>query len=126
MEQATIQVKSIFTEDELLEKGKLLSTNLQDKEDIQLEAKEIAKEYKGKIERKDVVINQLRDDIHNEFEFIDTLCNIELDFTRKIRKYVNVHTAVVEEERPLTKDDYQLQILPEVKPITSSKVEDID
>ena len=126
MEQATIQVKSIFTEDELLEKGKLLSTNLQDKEDIQLEAKEVAKEYKGKIERKDVVINQLRDDIHNEFEFIDTLCNIELDFTRKIRKYVNVHTAVVEEERPLTKDDYQLQILPEVKPITSSKVEDID
>ena len=125
MSQEVISVKNVFTEDELLEIGKLLSTVLQDKEDMEKEKKEVDKDFTERIKLKSVAISQLRDQIHNGFEMVDALCDIELDFTKKVRRYINIHTSNVEKEEVLHKEDYQLQIVDEVHPITSVKDSEI-
>jgi len=117
MEQTKVSVRNVFSEEEMVELGKELGQVEIEKSETENDKKSAMKTYNNKIDGFNVRIKTLSNQLNEGFEIVDVLCNIELDFTRKIRRYINVNTAVIEKEEALHREDYQLEILSQ-EPIT--------
>jgi len=120
MEQEKVSVKNVFSEEEMVELGKELGQIELEKLVTEDDKKSAMRSYKNQIDALNVRINRLSNNLNDGFEIMDVLCDVELDFARKIRKYYQVHDGEFVKEEPLHKEDYQLNMLSQ-EPITSVK-----
>lgn len=105
-----IQGKYFFKEDEKQDLAKSLANKQIDKQLVEDERKSIMSTYKDRSDRFSLDINRLSRNIVDGYEMRDFECTIVKDFEAKVKRYVDIHTKRVIDERQLDPSDYQHEL----------------
>jgi hypothetical protein len=103
----TVNVKHIFSPEELLQKSAILAQTVNDKSEIEAEKKAIASEYKNRIDKLQAEIKLNSGYITNGYAFIDKTAELYLDFTTNERVYLDKQNGEQLKREPFHPSDYQ-------------------
>ena len=81
-----------------------------DKRIVEDEKKSMMSDYKDRLDRFVWEINRLSRCVIDGYEIRDFECYIEMDYKAHLKKYVDIHTKRVINERPLDPSDYQTEM----------------
>lgn len=81
-----------------------------EKEQVEKEAKEVAKGYKQKIDQMENQISDLASKHRQGYEIISLECNLHLDFENKNRVYTELDSKELLSVEPLEPKDYQMKM----------------
>jgi len=106
----TVNVKHVFSQEELLEKSSALAQTVNDKAEIETEKKAIAAEYKNRIDKLQAEIKLYSGHITNGFAMVDKAAELYLDFESNERVYMDKQTGDLLKTEPFHPSDYQKKI----------------
>jgi hypothetical protein len=81
-----------------------------EKEQLEAEAKEVAKEFKTKINEYEQAISELSTKYREGSEYRTIECDVHLDFEGGVKIYTDIASGEVVHSEPLTIEDQQLKI----------------
>lgn len=108
MAQENYQFAKQLTENETLERGKTMARSMSELDEINDEYKAMKTSFKQKLERKQGEINLLRMQVNTGKEWVEKVCDVEMDPKKGVKYYYFEGEKVG--ERPMEKDDYQTKI----------------
>jgi hypothetical protein len=110
MQQERINVKHVFSEDELRVISKDLARYTSEVNQLEDEKKSIVSQLKAKIDAAKAEINLHASYISNGYKYKYVLCNIEKDFSKGIAAYISTEDKKVLHTRKLQPEEYQTEI----------------
>jgi len=109
-ETVTKKGKYVFTKEEKEEFASSLAEQCSQKSNIELEKKEVAGQFKAKIDRCNSEIQLLSQKITNGYEMRDYACEVKKDFKKGIKQFFCVESGDLIATEALTPADYQTTI----------------
>lgn len=106
-----VNVKYNYTEEEIEELSKKISSNVLESAALENEIKAIKSEYKDKIDKLQEEIYSNSQKVNQGFEFRDYPTKLKLNFSDKKRYYVDVNEPeTIRKVEDMQKSDFQMQI----------------
>lgn len=102
--------KYVFTKEEKERFASELAEQCSEKSHIELEKKEVAGQYKTKIDRCNTEIQALSQKITNGYEMRDYVCEVKKDFIKGVKQFFCVESAELIATEKLGPSDYQTTI----------------
>jgi hypothetical protein len=103
----TLNVKHIFTEDELKEQSNLLAQGVKNKTQEEANKKVAMADFANKIKSLEAQINVHSGHINNGYTYTDRVCELYLDFENKIRIYDDKQTGQELKREPFHQSDFE-------------------
>lgn len=107
------EIKCDLSTEELLRKGQEMAQLQRDKELVEMDKKESAAEFKGKIDGLESRLSKVCAIIRDKYELRQVNCREEKDFVEKVRRIIRCDNGEQVEVHPMTPADLQ-QKLPKV------------
>ncbi len=105
-----IKGKHKFSKDELQEKGAELADKIVEKYDLNGAKKEIVSDFKKKIQKVDIDIDRLSENVRAGYEYRDHECFIQKDYDKSVKTYTDTKTGEVIDQQPFEAIDYETDI----------------
>lgn len=96
-----------FTDSEKASLSMQLANKQIDKRIIEDEKKSVMSDYKDRIDRFNFEINKFSRSIVDGYEMRDFECLIEKDYDAHLKRFKDIHSGRIIDERPLDPSDYQ-------------------
>lgn len=109
----TITAKHVFDAQELNDIARQMAHRLQDIEQKEAEKKSINSQLKADIDSLQAQVSKLLECYRSGYEYRSVVCEVELDFDAKVRRYRSIETKEYISEEPLRSEDYQTSAFPD-------------
>lgn len=96
-----------FSDGEKAQMSKEFCTKQIDKEILESEKKSTMANYKDRIDKIQLDIRKLSRCVYDGYEMREFVCTVERDFEDHLKRFKDVHTGEIVDERPLDPSDYQ-------------------
>lgn len=104
-----VKKERYFTEEELRHLARLLSSFVQQKEQLEKEKKSIVSEWKSKIDSVDTQLKEVSNSYSKGYEWKDHLCYIYLNYETNTRHLLSAETGELLGTEPFLPRDYEKQ-----------------
>lgn len=114
-EKQQVLFKHMFTAEEHHNNAEMLASVIIERRQIKNEAKEIASQYKARIDEKDAQTDKYSNMVSNGYEMREEECRVFMNFQDNMKEFVSTKTNQIVKTEPLSHEDKQLFIqFPEI------------
>lgn len=99
-----------FNEEEKKGISKELANKHVDRSIVEDEKKSVMSRFKDRLDRFKLDLGKLSRCVIDGYELREFECWIEKDYDKHIKRYIDIHTEKVVDERPLDPSDYQIEM----------------
>ena len=100
-----VEVKVDLTEEEMKETADNLTLMIEERNDLELEKKEVVEGFNRKIKGREETINELSNKYRKGYEIKQYTCDVKLVPEERKRQYIDIDTGEIVKEEDLQPDE---------------------
>jgi hypothetical protein len=109
-EYTTYMCKYVFTGKEKTEIAQEMAQSVSEKEQAEKDKKSVMIDFNSQIEGLAAKVNNSATKLNNGYEMRSIKCEIEMDFSNRVVRYIRTDNYETAKERTMTSDELQMQI----------------